>query len=103
MNTVDNVDNFVSSLVGRRLSLDKSNDIASVFKEALDQIMCIPGDWHAGLSILQSIMKIIWDGFLRPIGINCLGWKRIQKDARSCYFQDSRLVMFVYEQLRLPY
>ena len=84
--TVDNIDKFVSSLVGRRLSLDENNETASVFKDALDQMMCVPGDWHAGLSMLQSIMNIFWDGFCRTIGINCLGWKRIQKDARSCYF-----------------
>ena len=61
--------------------------------------MCVPGEWHARLSILQSIMNIFWDVFLQPIGIKCLGWKQIQKDARNCYFQDSRLVMYGYEQL----
>ena len=81
------------------MSLDENNETLSVFKDALDQMMCVPGDWHAGLSMLQSIMNIFWDGFCRTIGINCLGWKRIQKDARSCYFQDSRLVVYVYEQL----
>jgi len=59
----------------------------------------LPSDWHAGLSILQSTMNIVLNGVLQPIGIKCLGWRRIQKDARNCYFQDSRLVMYIYQQL----
>ena len=97
--TFDNIDKFVSNLVDRRLTLNEHNETTSVFKDAIDQMMCVPGDWHAGLLMLQSIMNIFWDGFLQPIGMKCLGWKRIQKDARNYYFKDSRLVMYVCAQL----
>ena len=56
------------------------------------------GDWHAGLTMLQSIMTIFWDGLLEPLK-SLLSWKKIWKDARKCFYQGSRLVLFVYEEL----
>ena len=45
-----------------------------------------PGDWHAGLTMLQSIMTTFWDSFLEPL-VRKLGWKRVRQDCRDCYFQ----------------
>jgi len=42
--TVDNIDKFVSSLVGRRSSLAQHNETALVFKDTIDQTMCVPDD-----------------------------------------------------------
>ena len=48
--------------------------------------------------MLQSIMIIFWDGLLEPPK-SLLSWKKIWKDARKCFYQGSRLVLFVYEEL----
>ena len=56
------------------------------------------GDWHAGLTMLQSIMTIFWDGLLEPLK-SLLSWKKIWKDARKFFYQGSWLVLFVYEEL----
>ena len=60
--------------------------------------MILLGDWHAGLSMLQSINNIFWDGHLQPF-VMAMKWKILQKDARGCYYQASRLVLFVYQQM----
>ena len=60
--------------------------------------MIIPGDWHAGLAMLQSIYTLFWTGFLEPIKEG-LGWKRISKDVRGCYYQACCLANFVLHEL----
>ena len=57
-----------------------------------------PGDWHAGLTMLQSTMNTFWDGFLQPL-VKRLGWKRVRQDCRDCYFQASRYVRYGYHEL----
>ena len=59
------------------------------FIKAMDQLRVRPGDWHAGLTMLQSINNIFWDGLLQPIAKK-LGWNRVTQDCRDCYFQASR-------------
>jgi len=63
---VDNIDKVVRDVANRPLSLKESSDLATVFSSCLDKLMVIPGDWHARLSMLQSINNIFWDGFLHP-------------------------------------
>ena len=65
---------------------------------AFQKMMCVLGEWHAGLSMLQSIMNVFYDGFLQPM-LKCLKWGKVTKDVRNCYSQGSRLVLYVYEQL----
>ena len=66
--------------------------------QALEAVIELPGDWHAGLSMLQSIYSLYYVGFLNQIQ-SLLGWKRINQDVRGCYYQASRLVIFVHDEL----
>jgi hypothetical protein len=38
-----------------------------VFEKALRQVMDLPGNWHAGLSMLSSIVTLFYDSLLKPI------------------------------------
>jgi hypothetical protein len=44
---------------------DKLEEL-DTFVNALERLHVKPGDWHAGLTMLQSIMNTFWDGFLKP-------------------------------------
>ena len=68
------------------------------FVNTMKRLHVKPGDWYAGLTMLQSIMNTFWDGFLQPI-VKRLGWKRIRQDCRDCYFQASRCIRYVYHEL----
>lgn len=70
---------------------------SSVLSRVLNHMKDIPGDWHAGLSMVQSIHNVCWDGFLDDFR-DALGWKKVQKDARNCYYAASRLIKYVYEE-----
>ena len=56
--TVDNVYKIAEDLSSRMLSMKESSQQAEVFAKALKNVMAIPGDWHAGLNMLQSIMNV---------------------------------------------
>ena len=45
-------------------SMKEKFDQADTFIKTLKRIKIHPGDWHAGLTMLQAIMKIFWDTFL---------------------------------------
>ena len=60
--------------------------------------MTFPGDWHAGLNMAQSVFNYCYTGFLGEFQ-SLLGWKRINKDVSSCYFQGSWLITFVHDEL----
>ena len=96
--TVDNMDKIFRDLADRTLTAEETFDLAEVFEKALKRLIIIPGDWHAGLTMVQSIFNIFWDSFLEPIKTT-LGWQRVNKDARGCYFQASRLINFVHTEL----
>ena len=68
------------------------------FDKASDTIMTLPGDWHTGLNIAQSIFRCFWKPLLSPI-MEMLGWKRINKKVSGCYYQASRLIKFINEEL----
>ena len=96
--TVDNVDKIAEDLSNRPLSLKESSQQAEVFAKALKNVMTIPGDWHAGLTMLQSIMNVFWDGFIEPF-VKALKWKKVYKDCRNCYYRTSSLVLLVHNEL----
>ena len=52
---VENIDMMVHTFANWPLSLHKSNEMADIFKKAMKQVMCVPGDQHAGLSIVEVI------------------------------------------------
>ena len=96
--TVDNVDKIAEDLSSRPLSMKESSQQAEVFAKALQNIMTVPHDWHAGVTMLQSIMDVFWDGFLEPF-VKALKWKKVYKDCRNCYYRGSSLIMLVYNEL----
>ena len=96
--TADNIDKFIRDLIKRPLSSNRVNQLAGTFEKAMTRIVIKAGDWYAGLSMVQSIFNIFWDGFLESF-YHILQWKKIYKDARNCYFVASRLIMFIQEQL----
>ena len=96
--TTENMSKFIRDMQGRNLSLSDSGMQADVFVTVMKQVMTAPGDWHAGMNMLQSIYKL-WYKCLLCKFQEMLGWKRIQHDVRSCYYQASRLVKFVHDEL----
>ena len=58
----------------------------------------LPGDWHTGLNMLTSIYNHFYVGFLDQFQ-DLLGWNRINKEVRCCYFHASRLCEFVSDKL----
>ena len=75
-----------------------ANMQAVIFLQPLEYAVEIPGDWYMGLNMLTSIYSIYYHGFLNQ-SEDLPGWKGLNKDARSCYFQSSRLVTFVHDEL----
>ena len=63
--------------------------------ESFQNVMFLPGDWHTGMNMLQSIYKVFWTDILCPMK-SFLGWKCISKDVRGCYFQAARLVRYIH-------
>ena len=66
---------------------------AQIILNAFNRVMFLPGDWHTGMNMLQSIYKIFWADILKPFR-DLLKWKRISNDVRGCYFQASCLVQY---------
>jgi hypothetical protein len=83
----------VKKLSNSCLSFEESSIQAQIFLEALNNVMFMPGDWHAGMNMLQSLHKLFWTNLLKPLR-DILGWKRIAKDVRSCYYQALQLVKY---------
>ena len=96
--TVENISKFVRDMQLRRITYTQANLQADVFLQAMSVVMEIPGDWHTSLNMLQSIYTLYYDGFLDGFQ-ELLKFKRIGKDIRSCYFQASRLVKLVHNEL----
>jgi len=88
--TIENSSAFVNKLSNRSLSFEETSIQAEIFLKAFDQVMFLPGDWHTdtGMNQLQSIYKLFWTDLLKPLRDH-LGWKRISKDVRQCYYQAS--------------
>lgn len=91
--TIENSTAFVNKLSNRSLSFEESSMQAQIFLDAFNRVMFLPGDWHTGMNMLQSIFKVFWADILKPFR-DLLKWKRISNDVRGCYFQASRLVQY---------
>jgi hypothetical protein len=91
--TIENSSAFVNKLSNWGLSFKESSLQAEIFIEAFDHVMLLPGDWHMGMNMLQSIYKLFWTDLLEPFH-DLLWWQQISKDIRGCYFQASRLVQY---------
>ena len=91
----ENASAFVTTLSHRPLTFEESSMQAEVFLESFQNVMFLPGDWHTGMNMLQSIYKVFWTDILCPLK-SFLGWKRISMDVRGCYFQAARLVRYIH-------
>ena len=76
--TIECISSFFSTARGREPNLEESSILMDKFDEASNTIMNVPGDWHTGLNIAQSIFKCFWKPLLSPI-MDMLGWKRINE------------------------
>ena len=94
----ENCSAFVSTLSHRPLTFKESSMQAEIFLESFRNIMFLPGNWHTGMNMLQSIYKVFWTDILSPIK-SFLGWKQISKDVQGCYFQAACLVRYIHNKL----
>jgi len=97
--TAENIVAWLKSVEKRELSFSQSSYLAEMFIDVLSQVMIMPGDWHAGLAMLQSIVTLFWDGIIGPIAIDLLCWKRIGPDTRKCYFTTCRVVIYIANEM----
>jgi hypothetical protein len=63
----ENCSAFVSTLSHRPLTFKESSMQAEIFLESFQNVMFLPGDWHTGMNMLQSIYKVFWTDILSPI------------------------------------
>jgi hypothetical protein len=94
----ENCTAFVSTLSHRPLTFEESSMQSEIFLDSFKNVMFLPGDWHTGMNMLQSIYKVFWTDIVSPMK-SFLGWKRISKDVRGCYFQAARLVRYIHNVL----
>ncbi len=95
--SVENIKKFMRDVTGRDISVTQSSNMLQVFLDGLAQVMIIPGDWHAGMAMLQAIYTLWWP--LLSVFKDHLGWKRVQQDVRGCYWTANRLLEFVADEL----
>ena len=96
--TIENMAKFVRDMQDRRISYSVANLQGEMFLKAVSTIMDLPGDWHAGLAMAQSIYNIYFVGFLDQF-MDLLGWNKIYFEVSKCYYQATRLITFVHDEL----
>ena len=82
----------------RRISYYVANVQAKIFLKAITVVMDVPGVWYAGLAMAQSIFNVCYVGLLDQFQ-DLLGWKKVNDKVSSCYYQATRLVIFVFYEL----
>jgi hypothetical protein len=98
--TIENSLASVYKLSNRSLSFEVSSLQVETLLDAFDWVMFLPGDWHAGLNILQSIYKLFWSDLLKPFR-DMLQWQHISKDIWGCFFQMLWLVQYSNDVISL--
>jgi len=96
--TIENNAKFYRDLAAMPLTFDEASKQADIFMDAMSRVMQLPGDWHAGLAMLQAIYTLFYRGFLEPFK-EALEWKRIYDTVSGCYFQACRLADIVADEL----
>ena len=61
--TIENENKFIREFQGHQLSYDKANEQVENFLKATNVVMELPGDWHSGMNMLQSLFNVYYDGF----------------------------------------
>ena len=96
--TIENMAKFVRDMQDRRISYSAANVQSEIFLKALSRVMDLPGDWHTSLNMAQTIFNYCYVGFLDQFQ-EMLHWKNINLKVSKCYFQATRLITFVFEEL----
>ena len=96
--TIENNAKFYRDLAAMPLTFDEASKQADIFMDAMSRVMQLPGDWHAGLAMLQAIYTLFYRGFLEPFK-EALQWKRIYDTVSGCYFQACRLADIVADEM----
>ena len=86
--TIENVAKFMREMQDQKVTYTVAN------LQALTRIVQLPGDWHDGLDMIQSIYNMYHFVFLDQVQ-NQLEWKRINQQVRTA----SRLTEFVHDKL----
>ena len=97
-NTVENIVKFVHDMQDRRTTFSDASVHAEISLKAVSVVMTLRGDWHTELNMAQTIFTYGYAGFLEEFQA-MLGWKRINKDVSSSYYQSTQLITFVFEEL----
>jgi len=92
--TGENIECFQSAAEDRALSIEEKSIQTDTFLDAFECAVFVPGDWHTGMNILQSINKVYWDVLIWPMR-DYLKWTRWTKDVRKCYYTASKGVLFM--------
>ena len=90
----ENTESFNNKAQDRSLSLDEQAMNTETYIELIERTYFGAGDWHAGMNMMQTINKIYWDVLIDPVR-EMLGWQRVTKDCRACYYQCSKLTLFL--------
>ena len=96
--TVENIVKCVPDMQDRTTTFSGASVQAEVFLKAISVVMTLPRDWHSRLNTAQRIFGYSYHGFLEEFH-QMRGWKCINKDVSSPYFQSTRLITFVFEEL----
>ena len=86
--TIENVAKFVCDMQARKITYSIANLQGEVFLEAMSCVRNLPVDWHTGLNLLTSMYNLYYVRFLDQFQ-DILGWNRINKEVRTCYFHAS--------------
>ena len=57
-----------------------------------------PGDCHKGLNMAILLYNLYYVGFIDKLQ-DLLGWNKINKEVRGCYYQATRLITFLSDEL----
>ena len=96
--SIELLEAFKKDLRKRGVNLSDAGAQCDEFENALKTVQSMPGDWHTGLNMLQSIFKPFYNTLLDPIK-DLLKWKRVNDEVKGCYYQASRLVKLTNEEL----
>ena len=96
--TVENWEAFIRERENRELSFSEISLMTEALMDASSVLMLLPGDWHTGMSMLQSIFTLHWDGIIEPF-FNLLGWKRLTHVVKNNYFTGKRIVELIANEI----
>ena len=96
--SIDLFQAFWKDIISRGVSLTQASAQCDEFDKALSTLVTLPGDWHTGLKIGQSVVKCFYRVLLEPIQ-HMLGWKRCNDKMSTCYYQMLRLIKLTNKEL----